>query len=254
MVEQENKYLEYKPSSSLQKILQCYWSYSPDFSTDIQVNENPVIPDGCVDIIFDLNLPTQSQCFVVGPMTKPMQNLKTNLFGIRFKPGMAVSFFHAPLQEMTDQIFTINGIGKLRTDHIADHLANDTCSSKRIFFLDSIFEKLLSGQPALEKQIQYAIYAIELSNGMMNIQEITDKIGWSRQHLTRKFLKNTGLTPKFFSQVIRVNRIIKTFEDNKMNNSLSDLAQVGGYLDQAHMTNEFKKITGITPQKFLKNT
>ena len=251
MNKQENNYREYAPSSSLQNILQCYWSYSPDFSTDIQVNENPVIPDGCVDIIFDLNLSTQSQCFVVGPMTKPMQNLRTNLFGIRFKPGKAASFFHSPLQEMTDQIFTINDIGKLRTDNIADHLANDTSSNKRTFFIDSIFEKLLSGQPTVEKQIQYAISAIELSNGMINIQEITSKIGWSRQHFTRRFLKNTGLTPKFFSQVVRVNRIIKIYKNRW--HSLGDLAQVGGYFDQSHMTNEFKKITGVTPQIFLKN-
>ncbi len=247
------KYREYETSLSLQSFLHCYWSYSVDFSTGTPVDINPVIPDGCVDIIFDLNLPAQSQCFVVGPMTKPMQDSKNNLFGVRFKPGKAASFFHSPLQEMTDQIFTINNIGKLRTDDIADHLANDTCSNKRTFFMDSIFEKLLSGQSSLEKQIQYAISAIELSNGMINIQEITNIIGWSRQHFTRKFLRHTGLTPKFFSQVVRVNRIIKTYKDNKRFNSLADLAQLGGYFDQAHMTNEFKKITGITPQIFLKN-
>jgi hypothetical protein len=53
MAVQENNYREYEPSSSLQPFLHCYWSYSPDFSTEIQVNTNPVIPDGCVDIIFD---------------------------------------------------------------------------------------------------------------------------------------------------------------------------------------------------------
>ena len=253
MAVHKNKYIEYEPSLSLQSFLQCYWSYSADFSTGIPVEINPVIPDGCVDIIFDLNLPTQSQCFVVGPMTKPMQDSKNNLFGVRFKPGKASLFFHSPLQEMTDQIFTINNIGKLRTDDIADHLASNTCSNKRTFITDSIFEKLLLGQPSLEKPIQYAIGAIELSNGIINIQEITNKIGWSRQHFTRRFLINTGLTPKFFSQVIRVNRIIKAYKDKRCY-GLGDLAQLGGYFDQAHMTNEFKKITGITPKIFLKNT
>lgn len=254
MAVNKNIYREYEPSLSLQPFLYCYWSYSADLSTGILVDINPVIPDGCVDIIFDLNLPTQSQCFVVGPMTRPMQDSKNNLFGVRFKPGKAASFFHSPLQEMTDQLFTINNIGKLRADDIADHLANDTCSKKRTFFMDSIFEKFLSGRPSLERQIQYAINAIEQSNGVINIQEITHMIGWSRQHFTRKFLKNTGLTPKFFSRVVRVNRIIKIHKLNKRCHNLADLAQLGGYFDQAHMTNEFKKITGITPQNFLKNT
>lgn len=45
----------------------------------------------------------------------------------------------------------------------------------------------------------------------------------------------------------------KIYNDKKMCHGLGDLAQIGGYFDQAHMTNEFKKITGVTPQIFLKN-
>jgi AraC-like DNA-binding protein len=250
---QESNYREYKPSPGLQHILKCCWSYSADFSTGIPGDINPVIPDGCVDIIFDLNLPTQSQCFVVGPMTGPIYNSQNNLFGLRFKPGMAGSLFRSSLKEMTDHIVTINKIGKVKTDEIADHLANETCSVNKINFIGSVFEKLLSDLQPLEREIQYAIGAIELSKGMINIKNITGRIGWSRQHFTRKFLINTGLTPKFFSQVIRVNRIIKTFRDKKRRHSLSDLAQIGGYFDQSHMTNEFRKITGVTPQVFLKN-
>jgi hypothetical protein len=104
----ECKYREYKPFPGLQHILKCYWSYSADLSAGIPDDINPVIPDGCVDIVFDLNLPTQSQCFVVGPMTKSIYNAQNNLFGVRFKPGKSSSFFSSPLKEMTDQIFTGN--------------------------------------------------------------------------------------------------------------------------------------------------
>jgi AraC-like DNA-binding protein len=246
-------YQEYKPSSGLQQFIKCYWSYTIDFSTGIPDEINPVIPDGCVDIIFDLNLPYQSQCFVVGPMTRPIQNTKTNLFGVRFSPGKAAPFFHPPLKEMTDRIIDINKIGKLSTGDIADYLANETCSGNKIRFISSIIEKLVLVLPPLENEIQYAVKAIEQSKGMINIQGITSRIGWSRQHFTRRFLINTGLTPKFFSQVIRVNRIIKTYRDKKRCHSLSDLAQIGGYFDQSHMTNEFRRITGVTPQIFLKN-
>ncbi|MBN1907116.1 MAG: helix-turn-helix domain-containing protein [Deltaproteobacteria bacterium] len=250
---QESKYREYMPSPGLQHLLKCYWSYSADFSAGIPDDINPVIPDGCVDIIFDINLCTQSQCFVVGPMTKPIHNSQNNLFGVRFKPGMAGSLFRSPLKEMTDQIFTINKIGKVKTDEIADHLANETCLDNKISFLGSVIEKSLSDLPLLEREIQYGIHAIELSKGMINIQKITSRIGWSRQHFTRMFLNHIGLTPKFFSQVIRINRLIKIYRDKKRCHSLSDLAQIGGYFDQSHMNNEFRKITGITPQKFLKN-
>ncbi len=90
MSSQQASYVEYEPPSYLKKYLYCYWSYYTESSIDL-LHANPIIPDGCIDIIFDLNVATQSQCFIVGAMTKPVINLKNNLFGIRFKPGMATS-------------------------------------------------------------------------------------------------------------------------------------------------------------------
>lgn len=89
MASQEKTYREYAPSPELRPFIDCYWSYAAVLTPEIRARNNPIIPDGCVDIIFDLNLPADSECFVVGPMTRPIQNAKDNLFGIRFKPGMA---------------------------------------------------------------------------------------------------------------------------------------------------------------------
>ncbi|THB73629.1 MAG: AraC family transcriptional regulator [Desulfobacteraceae bacterium] len=253
MDEQKNTYREYEPSLNLKPFLHCYWAYDTPDSDRGHTGSNPIIPDGCVDIIFNLNLPTQSECFVVGPMTQPIFNTKNNLFGIRFKPGMAASFFQSPIREMTDQILTLNHIDRFKTQNIADHLANSTSPGSKTALVESIFEQMLSGKPGLERRVQFAINAIESSNGNINVQELTHQIGWSRQHFTRQFLNITGLSPKFFSQVIKVNRVINIHKDQKCGCSLGDLAQIGGYYDQAHMTNAFKKITGLTPQLFFKN-
>ncbi|WP_028585841.1 helix-turn-helix transcriptional regulator [Desulfogranum mediterraneum] len=248
---QDNHYIEYAPPLCLQPLVHCYWSYSAHSAKSLATS-NPIIPDGCVDIIFDLNVPTQSKCLVVGPMTKPIQNTKSNLFGARFKPGMASLFFPSPLKEMVDQIVEINDLQGQETDTMADSLANMNCPQERLSRISSMFQQILSDQPVFEKQIQSAISIIELSSGRVSIQEITQKIGCSRQHLTRKFQRHTGLTPKFFSQVVRVNRLIEIYKTNSTS-SLGDLAQICGYYDQSHMISEFKKITGITPQSFLKN-
>ncbi len=250
MALQYNHYIEYSPPVCLQSLLHCYWSYF-DNSVKRLSPTIPVIPDGCVDIIFDLNLPTQSQCFVVGPMTKPIQSTKNNLFGIRFKPGMASLFFRSPLKEMVDQIFTINDFQGCNVDILADYLANINCPQQRILRINSIFQKILSEQPVIEREIQYAINIIELSNGRVSIKDVAQKIDFSRQHLTRKFQRYTGLTPKFFSQVIRINRLIDIYKTNSIY-GFGDLAQICGYYDQSHMINEFKKVTGVAPSLFFK--
>jgi hypothetical protein len=55
-------YNEYVPPASLQSYLDCYWSYVTDTAT-ISSSIKPIIPDGCIDIIFDLNLPKTLKTF-----------------------------------------------------------------------------------------------------------------------------------------------------------------------------------------------
>jgi hypothetical protein len=71
-----NGYNEYTPPASLQSYIDCYWSYVTDTAT-ISSHNKPIIPDGCIDIIFDLNHPKTLMSFVVGAMTKPIVNNKT---------------------------------------------------------------------------------------------------------------------------------------------------------------------------------
>ena len=252
MNSQKASYVEYEPSSYLKKYVDCYWSYYTE-SPLYLIHENPIIPDGCVDIIFDLNITTQSQCFIVGAMTKPIISLKNDLFGIRFKPGVATSIINSPINEMTDHIIDIRKIKNSKTESLAEILQNKKSSQEKVSFLNSVFSKVISSQSLIEDETEYALSLIKQASGKCSVKEISERVGWSRQHLTRKFLKHTGLTPKFYSQVVRVNSLIHRY-NSSAKHSWGYLAQTCGYYDQSHMINEFKNITGVTPQIFLNNS
>ncbi len=165
---------------------------------------------------------------------------------------MATTLLNVPLNELTDQIVDIKNVKNYGTDVIADKLAYENNQQHRELLVNSIFCKLLVSPLQFEEPLETAIMMIQKSTGLASIQEVTKKTGWSRQHFARKFLQRTGLTPKFYSQVVRVNNVIEQYKYRKKY-GFGDLAQVCGYFDQSHMNNEFKKITGKTPQVFMNN-
>lgn len=67
-----------------------------------------VIPDGCVDIIFDLHARSHGEAAViVGTMTRPIfAELKgrVNYLAVRFLPGGFLYFFDDPVCHIVDQI------------------------------------------------------------------------------------------------------------------------------------------------------
>ena len=244
-----NGYKEYEPPVNLRQYLVCYWSYFIQSATIVEQSK-PIIPDGCLDVIFDLNCPARLSSFVIGAMTKPILNTKTNLIGVRFKPGRAYSFLKIPVHEITDQIVAYNEFAGGSEDSLAGQLAEINSTNQQISLLNQVFTQKLTGLALVGPQVSRAIKLITQANNQYNIKQLGDQVGWTRQHFTRECLKHIGLSPKFFSQVSRVKKIISAFQTKKFHD-WSQLAIDGGYYDQSHMINEFKKITGLTPKKYL---
>ncbi len=249
MVTISSDYNEYIPPTSLQSYLDCYWSYITNTAT-ILSHKKPIIPDGCIDIIFDLNHPTTLKSFVVGAMTRPFVNSRTNLLGVRFKPGMAYPFLKIPIHELTDLHVDYYEFVGQEANHLSSQLVDLNSTEHQISQLNNIFTKKLSALNAVETPMSWALDLIQCSGGEISIKQISDEVGWSRQHFTRKCLCYTGLTPKFLNQVVRIKKVIKNYKTEKFYN-WSQLSIDGGFYDQSHMINEFRKITGLTPVEFL---
>ncbi len=242
-------YNEYTPQASLQSYLDCYWSYVTDTAT-ILSHKKKIIPDGCIDVIFDLNYPTTLNSFVVGAMTKPIVNTGTNFVGVRFKPGMAYPFIKIPVYKLTDLFVDYSEFVGQEANHLSSQLVDLNSTEHQIALLNNIFTKKLSALNVVETQMSRALNLIQNTGGGISVKQISCEVGWSRQHFTRKCLSYTGLTPKFLNQVIRIKKVIKHYKTEKFY-SWSQLSVDGGYYDQSHMIKEFKKITGLTPIEFL---
>ena len=245
----QQNYNEYEPPLILKPYLDCYWSYTAGTSSAL-LHAKPIIPDGCIDIIFDLARLTSGCALIIGAMTKPIFNNKTDIIGIRFKPGMAYPFIKMPMNKLTDIIADYYEFAGHEATILSDQLSESESIKEQLSILNKHFILKLSSMSLIDPQMQQALYLINKTNGSDTVNDISEKIGWSRQYFNKKCLWYTGLSPKFLLQAIRIKKVVNRYNSEPFH-SWSDLSLAGGFYDQSHLINDFKKITGLTPIEFL---
>jgi len=78
------------------------------------------------------------------------------------------------------------------------------------------------------------------------IGELAQACGYSHRHFIALFRESTGLAPKAYARVQRLDRLLGLASDPAQR--WAELALRAGFGDQAHLAHEFKAMTGMSPQ------
>jgi AraC-like DNA-binding protein len=81
----------------------------------------------------------------------------------------------------------------------------------------------------------------------MPVRLLAEEVGWSVRHLENRFREQIGLGPKAAARVLRLQRALRLLAAG---HGQADTAAACGYYDQAHLSGEFKAMTGCTPREF----
>ncbi|MDF7817602.1 helix-turn-helix domain-containing protein [Runella sp. MFBS21] len=82
-----------------------------------------------------------------------------------------------------------------------------------------------------------------------SLDELAHDACLSNRQFERKFLERTGVSPKFYSRVVRFNRAMK-IKQQQPNRSWLHIAYDCGYFDHNHLLRDFKQFTGTVPTGF----
>jgi AraC-like DNA-binding protein len=83
--------------------------------------------------------------------------------------------------------------------------------------------------------------------GAIPVPRLAAEVGWSVRQLENRFREQIGLGPKAAARVLRLQRARRLLAAGR---SQAETAAVCGYYDQAHLSGEFKTMTGCTPREF----
>ena len=86
--------------------------------------------------------------------------------------------------------------------------------------------------------------------GQIPVNEVARQACYSERQLNRLFLAQIGMTMKGYARLTRFHYVLKQLQ--KQPCCLAALSQQAGYFDQAHFDKDFKAISGVAPQRYLK--
>lgn len=88
------------------------------------------------------------------------------------------------------------------------------------------------------------------THGQIKVKEVARQTDYSERHLNRLFLAQIGMSIKNYARITRFNYVLKHIQKSPC--FFAALSQQAGYFDQAHFDKDFKSISGVSPQQYLK--
>jgi len=239
------QYSEIEPHLTLSNYVGAYWTAC---GSSKKPTVEKILPDGCVDIIFNLGndcytengtfLMKSEGVYLVGTMTRFKEtemDSSTKLLGVRFKPGAISVFFKLPsLYEITNQTVDLE---------FYDFDLKKLTQSPFEFLNQELIKNLKRPNHNLLEQIR----TINHSKGQVKIEKLAFIHCTTVRQLERSFKQNLGVSPKEFVNLVRYQHTAKAIEQRKSSQSLLSIAYDFGYYDHSHLTNDFKRYIGCAP-------
>lgn len=122
---------------------------------------------------------------------------------------------------------------------------------ERFAVCDDVLLRLLDREQPPAAPLRSAWNAIVRSAGTIPVSELASSVGYTRQHLTRLFALEFGLTPKLACRIVRFDRARRLLQSAPPFVSIAQIAAVCGYYDQAHLTRDFVELAGCPPARLL---
>ena len=222
-------YRELPPPVELRHAVACLWMRRG-------AGVARVVPDACVDIVWRRH----QGAIVAGPDTGPWQSRVAPgdlLFGVRFRPGAGGPALAVPLSELRDRRIALRELG---LDERED-LGGDADPRAVPAVLEAMAARLVAAGPP-DRAVQAAVIA--LRDPAQRVEALAADLGFSERQLRRRFLASVGYGPKVLQRVLRLRRFLAVERDD-----LARAALEAGYADQAHLTRECRRLTGVSPSR-----
>ncbi|WP_372351375.1 helix-turn-helix domain-containing protein [Streptomyces sp. KL116D] len=165
-------------------------------------------------------------------------------------PWAAFNLLGTPLHELSNRRVHPDELGALPRAAVAElsnSLGELTSWRARFRHLDETLTRWLDSGPRCATGTVRAWYALTHSGGAVPVGLLADQVGWSVRHLENRFREQIGLSPKAAARVLRLQRARRLL---CAGSTQAETAAACGYYDQAHLSGEFKAMTGCTPREF----
>jgi AraC-like DNA-binding protein len=196
-----------------------------------------------VDIVW-----TGAGLVVAGPATRavvPEVAADEPKLGVRFRVGAAGAALGLPAGEVLDRHVPLGDVW-VRGEELVERVSGALGARGRLGALVEAVAARVAHAPPPDPLARGA--ALELLRPRTRIGPLGERLGASERQLRRRFLGSVGYSPGTLARVLRLQRFLFLA---RCGGGLARLAAEAGYADQAHLTRECARLTGLTPAALL---
>ena len=240
-------YCEIPPCEALRPYVRCFWGTKKPVSAQADTaSSGIVIPDTCMDIIFDINYTENNYSGFFCTIDEHSYRTSgaivadtTATFAIRFYAWTAILFSEEDFTGRKNCAFAVDEFfSKLKAELEPLLFDVPTLDGKIAVTEKLLLKKLCTNR--INNNLMNAIHYMLETNGRAKISDICAYTSVSERQLERIFNYNMGVSPKAFSSLLRYQLLWQEMVQSEHFNVLNAVEKYG-YADQAHLLNDFKK-------------
>lgn len=262
---------EYLPNQALQPYIRCFWgSVAPRIRTDVTVplmdkiscyepRNETIIPDTCMDIIWDLDESTGITTSVFSgindaPFEVPSDRGEglISRFGIRFHFWAVHFFADDHLRDVLNAFVDVDHYFSTFKRELGLLLEQANSMDERIAVAEAyLFQRLERGGRTNDRMMN-AVYTLIKQKGVVTAADLEASSNLSRRQLERLFQEYIGVSPKKTADLVRFQNVWREmYHQPVQTKNMQDLIFSYGFSHQPHFINSFKKYAGRTPLEAL---
>jgi AraC-like DNA-binding protein len=189
---------------------------------------------------------------VKGFSTKKTAYLPQSAIGVMmvgFKPWGIQPFIHFQAEEITDIKLDLKLVFPKETSLVEERLMGANSTLERVSIVENFLLSVLK-ETSFDSLVMASMQAIYANKGMVKVSRLSEEFCLSEKQFVRRFQNLVGVSPKFFSRLVRFQHILKLLEVGQVD--LLNLAVESGFYDRSHFIHEFMEFTGTTPMGYIK--
>ena len=250
------------PSPALRPYVRSYWYFQRDTPLTVH-HEEYMHPQGGFGIVFNfgdqLSLdgrPISEPVFLDGTNTVSRKmgfSGHVEQLGISFWVGGAYPVLNVPLAELLNQFALLDALDEPTLMPLYSRLHEVGSLPERIRLLEQWLCNRLSIGNERDPLVPASLAALREGAGHLLIPALAEKFAISQRQLERLYHSQVGMSPKQYSQLLRVETARLALKQLH-GQSTTSLAMELGFYDQSHFIREFSAVIGMSPYSYLKRS
>ncbi|MFC0112666.1 DUF6597 domain-containing transcriptional factor [Kibdelosporangium aridum] len=242
-------YRERLPVPQLSAHVSCVWLQ--EVAPDAEPYWFQAVPNGTVEVVCVLG----GMPYVIGLQsgrTRELLTPGTVMVGVRFRPGAAAPVVRASAGDLVDLTVGYDDLWNPRAAlRVGELVAAARSPQDAAARLEAEVLRLVHAAAEPDPVVRAAVGL--LTTGPVNaVHTLAAELYVSDSQLRRRFSTAVGCSPKVLQRTLRFWGFLALAQAGpRPRRSLTELAAVAGYADQAHLSREVVSITGVPPTELL---